>query len=110
MDRPGPVFGAAGHSRGHAEERIVWIDRPHRADFLHVIRAAANDAVIFENAFERLKIAQAIVAELFLQRWTVEVKPCRLNIHIDAEMGGRFNSLAAHKIGMTDAGKAGLKR
>ena len=95
---------SAGDGGLHRQEGVVRIDGTERADFLHVVRAAAGDRTGREKASERLEPAQSLITELSDQRARIQIEPGRLNIHADAELGAFFHGLFAHEIGMGDAG------
>src|SRR5687767_10491869 len=89
---------AARHSGLHSEERVVRIDRAHRANFLHVIGAAAHrHSGLYETA-QRLEMAEPVFTEMFRKRACVEVKPGGLDVHHDAEAGGHGDGFAALKV------------
>ena len=60
----------------HAQEWIVRIDRAQRPNLLHVVRAAASHPAHLEDAAQRLKPPQPLIAKMFEQGARVEVEPC----------------------------------
>ena len=59
--------------RPHGEKGIIGVDRPLIADLQHVVRASSGHAARCQNAFQRLKPAQPVVAELLHERAGVEM-------------------------------------
>ena len=82
------ALGPPGDRDPHPEERVVRVDRPERADLLHVVGAAPGDHPGREQAVQRLEVAQPVVAELGGERPRVEVEPGRLDVDHDAQPGG----------------------
>ncbi|MEP7235620.1 MAG: hypothetical protein ABI778_10015, partial [Ignavibacteriota bacterium] len=60
------------------KERIVRVDRAQRADLLHVVRTAARKGPRFEDAPQRLKPSQPVIAKLRNEyRWHILIKDNR---------------------------------
>src|SRR5439155_24867749 len=88
----------------HDEKGIEWVVASQRADLLHVIGTASDDRAVLEQASERLKIADAIIAELIHQRARVQIEPRRLQVSDDAEFRQFLHGFAAHKVAMRNTG------
>src|SRR5204863_2460754 len=99
--------GFARYGCGHGQEWIVRIDGAKGADFLHVIRAAPGNSARGKDGLERLKPAEAFIAELLEQGGAVQVKPGRLNIENHTETGQFADRIGGHEIGVGDARSGG---